>query len=255
MSDQTSARGSLRREGPSQPDPEEKENLRAIVDGDPELQQLLEGGPKPIEMLVERDSPTDEEPKVSVGKPVEKAKEEERFPWDESSPPSAPEPPVVPKNGAAKREPADDVAPEAAEVLDEEKPYVCRFYWENDPDTFSANALLFGKVSDVAILFGDIRIRYRSLKINERNEIDDYMPKLQDGGMSIEKLNDEKAMIRLAMVVTHIQGRPYGETVPERVGWLRKLPEELIMAMHQAAVEYQVRLALRLRGVQEQLKN
>ena len=247
--------GSLRPQGGQGQSSEGKESLQAIVDGDPELAELLKGGPPPIELLLERSSPG-EEPKVKAGKVVGPSRPDSSplsdavFPWDESAP--EPEPEAPPAEVSA---PKPDPVPERDDEDFESKPYVCRYYWDNDPETFSSKALIFGKVSDVAILFGDIRIRYRSLAISERSVLDDHMPAIQNGNWSVEKLNDEKAIIRLAMVVTHIQDRPYGDTVQKRIHWLRKLPEELILAMHQAAIEYQVRLALRLRGVKEQLKN
>jgi hypothetical protein len=244
------ARGGSLRQRDHQPSQEAKETVRAIVEGDPELQALMSGGAKPIELMVQRDSPSTR-PHAAVmpaPKPTPEVKADEPFPWDaKAQQPPAPSAPPTPELPVAPPAALEDVTPE--------KPYKCAFFWENDPNTFGSRALLFGQVSDVAVLFEDIRVRYRSLTLSERMEIDNYLPPISQGDRTPDQIRDSRALVRLAMAVTHIQDRPLGETVEERMKWLRRLPEDLITAMHEAALEYQFRLFLRLRGIQEQLKN
>lgn len=236
--------GSLR--APGQTSPEAKVPIRALVQGDPELQRLINEGPEPIEHLVERQAPPWESQEAANALPPEPKPFPDRFIVKPLMPEPPPAPSPKPESAEVPDEPADPMEPL--------KKYRCTYYWENDPRTFSAEAVLRGHISDVCLINPTLKVRYRSLAASERAEIDRYLPPLSNGMLSQEAIQNRKALIRLALSIETINDQPIGRTVPEAMSVLERFPEELVQVLSDTGLEFTMRVSLRLRGVQEALR-
>src|SRR3972149_3113655 len=90
-------RGGSLRQKDHQPGPDSRETLRAIVEGDPDPRALRDGGGKPLDLLLHRESP-EARPQASVAPPKAPTPPDEPFPWEAKAkppPPSVP-PPLAP---------------------------------------------------------------------------------------------------------------------------------------------------------------
>ena len=138
---------------------------------------------------------------------------------------------------------------------DEPKLYKCVYYWKNDRDTFSALSVLTGDISDVCYLNPDTEVRFRAVSAAERRKIDDMLPPVSAGVMGPDRLAEIRGTYRLAHAIVSINGQPLGGDLHDRIRVLEGFPEQLLNVLSDAAWEFQVRLTLRIKGSQEQLKN
>lgn len=273
--------GSLR--APRRPGDPEHPALRAQVDGDPELQKILNAGPEPINLVTEKAVPPDwlnkAAPKSApapVAKngsaarpsPFAKPAAKQKPPLPSFQPLATPRAPYSPPEEAP---PAAPTAPEAAPPADSSspppptasatntpeapKPYECVYYWKNDPETFSAMAVLTGDVSDVCFLNEATEVRFRAITAAERQQCDAMLPPMSDGVLAKDSINERRALLRLAHAIVTINDQPMGRSLDEAVRVLERFPEMMLQVLSDAAWEFQVRLTLRIKGSEEQLKN